>query len=206
MFKKVLILLFALCFVAEIYGQENETTPNRGMLGLTISGFGANGVVSKEELIGAASYSGDKFYRFGVNYIYRPKCDCIGLETGIEYAWHRILVNPNLPPNIDDTPYGKELSIISVPILFRAGFLKYFFFRGGVSIDIDASISSPINTQSGIGGSLGFGFEYDFKFGMSAVADISAKSHSLLPFAPTDNHQRLLESGIRLGLYYRLKR
>lgn len=204
MFKKIQILLFALCFVVEIYGQENEVTFNRGMLGLTISGFGANGVVSKEELIGAASYSGDKFYRFGVNYIYRPKCDCMGFETGIEYAWHRIIVNPNSPPNADNIPYGKELSIVSIPILFRAGFLKYFFFQGGVSIDFDASISSPLNTQSGIGGSLGFGLEYDFKFGVSMMADMYTKSHSLLSFAPTDNRQRLIESGVRFGILYRL--
>lgn len=204
MIKKISLLIIILTLAINSFAQNKEVKSNNGKFGISIASFGSNDAVSKESLIGAAGYTGDGFYRFGFNYIYSPKCDCIGFETGLEYAWHKIIVTPNLSPDLDNTPYEKSLSLISIPVLFRANLLKYIFFNGGLSFDFDASASSPIDSQSGIGGSLGVGLEYNFKFGMSLFSNIYSKSHSLISFTSNDNRQRLLESGIRFGILYRL--
>lgn len=204
MIKKVSLLIVILPFAIISFAQNKEVKSNKGKFGTSIASFGSNDAVSKESLDGAAGYNGDGFYRLGFNYIYSPKCDCIGFETGLEYARHKIIVTPNLPPDMDNSPYERSLSLLSIPILFRANLLKYIFFNGGLSFDFDASVSSPIESQTGIGGSLGLGIEYDFKFGMSLFTNVYSKSHSLISFAPKDNRHRLLESGIRFGILYRL--
>ena len=126
------------------------------------------------------------------------------VETGIEYARHYIIIEPNLPPNIDSSPRKKNFGLVNIPISLRANFLKYFFVNGGLILGIDGSMDSSIDNQSGIGTLLGVGIKYDFKSGVSVFVNPYLKVHSLLSFNDFQHHQRIWESAVRVGLTYKL--
>ncbi len=174
-------------------------------IGITFSSFGKNDLIRSEDLIGDASYSGDQFFTVGLTYLH-PINKWLFFESGIEYSKHTIVIDPNLPPDIDSEPYKSDFSLINIPLALRANFLRYFFINGGLLIDIDASKESAIDSQTGFGGLLGIGANYDFKCGASIFVNPYIKSHALLPFSAEDNHQRLWESGVRIGLTYNLNR
>ena len=201
---------FVLCFIfiasLSTYSQKNEEKPRKGQIGLTFSSFGENDVVRSQELIGSASKNGDTFYTIGINYLSKLN-NFLDVETGIEYSNHKIFVKPMVLPNMDSySPnYRASISLINIPVTLRANFLKYCFINGGLLFEMDASTSSPIDSQTGIGSVMGLGIKYDFKSGLSAFVNPYYKMHSLVPFSSADNHQRLMESGFRFGLMYKLK-
>lgn len=200
-----LIIIFSL-FLATIssYAQKSEVQAQKGQIGITFSSFGNNDVIRFQDLDGAASYNGDNFYTVGINYIHKLN-NTLDFETGLEYSNHKIIIKPNLPPDLDNSPYGAKFSLINIPITLRVNFLKYIFINGGLNLDFDVSKSSPIDTQNGIGGILGLGFKYDFNCGASAFVNPYLKAHSLIPFSSENNHQRLMEDGFRFGVMYKLK-
>ena len=197
------LLIFTFTITVLSFSQENDKTKHNSEIGITFSSFGDNDVVRFQELEGSASYIGDNFYTFGINYIYQLN-SLLDLETGIEYSKHNISVHPNLPPAVDAFPYPANLSLINIPVTLRLGFLKYFFINGGLLLDIDISNSSPVDNQAGIGGSAGLGINYDFKFGASIFINPYLKAHALIPLSPASYPQRLMESGFRFGVMYKL--
>jgi len=201
-----LISFFIFVSSLSSYAQKNENEPRKGQIGITFSSFGENDVVRSQELIGGASKSGDSFYTFGINYLYKLN-NTFDVETGIEYSNHKIIVKSMLLPHMDyySPGYIASFSLINIPVTVRVNFLKYCFVNGGILFEMDASTSSPIDGQTGIGSVLGLGIKYDFKSGFSVFANPYIKAHSLVPFTSGDNHQRLMESGFRFGLMYQLK-
>jgi len=206
----VLSALFILCFIFiasfSSYAQKNEDEPRKGQIGITFSSFGENDVVRSKDLLGSASYNGDKFFTFGINYLYKLN-NTFDIETGIEYSNHKIIVKSMVLPDMNtySPHYSANLSLVNIPITLRVNFLKYFFVNGGILFEMDAGTSSPIDGQTGIGSVLGLGIKYDFKSGFSVFANPYIKAHSLVPFTSGDNHQRVMESGFRFGLMYALK-
>ncbi len=200
------IITIFICFILMsnlCLSQESSNDNPCKKIGITFSSFGSNDVVRFQELDGAASYDSDHFFTIGFNYI-QPINNSLFIETGIEYSKHTVLVNPNLPPNMDSEAYKSDFSIINIPITVRANFLKYLFINGGLIVDIDASSESVIDSQTGIGGLIGIGASYDFNFGASVFVNPYFKAHSLLPFSGEDYPHRLMESGIRIGVTYNL--
>ncbi|HEY3388420.1 MAG TPA: hypothetical protein VGK38_02535 [Prolixibacteraceae bacterium] len=202
-------VFFMLCFMIAIsfrsFAQENEGATRKGQIGITFSSFGDNDVVRSEELMGGPSYNGDKFFTLGINYLYKLN-NTFDIETGIEYSNHKIIIKPMAIPPMDYFPsYSADFSLINIPVTLRVNFLKYCFINGGLLFDIDASVSSPIDSQTGIGSLLGCGIKYDFNSGVSVFANPYLKMHSLIPFSSDKYHQRLMESGFRFGLMYTLK-
>ena len=208
--RRVLSSLFILYFIFiasfSSNAQKNEDEPRKGQIGITFSSFGDNDVVRSQELIGSASKSGDSFYTFGINYLYKLN-NTFDVETGIEYSNHKIIVKSMVFPDMDtySPHYSANLSLVNIPITLRVNFLKYFFLNGGLLFEMDAGTSSPIDGQTGLGSILGLGIKYDFKSGLSVFVNPYFKMHSLVPFTSGDNHQRLMESGFRFGLMYALK-
>ncbi|MBV5348356.1 hypothetical protein JZU61_01600, partial [bacterium] len=84
--------------------------------------------------------------------------------------------------------------------------IVYFFANGGLFFDLDMNNSSPIDSQTGIGGLLGLGAKYDFNYGVSIFVNPYLKFHSLISFSSDDNKQKVHESGFRVGLNYNLNR
>ncbi|MEN8119198.1 MAG: hypothetical protein ABFS35_02580 [Bacteroidota bacterium] len=202
--NSTLLLSFILTFTFNSFSQEKTTTKPKKQIGITFSSFGDNDVIRFQQLAGAASYPGDNFYTIGLNYIF-PINRTFDFETGIEYSKHNISVHPNLPPDMDNSPYPASLSLINIPVTARLNFLKYLFINGGFLFDIDISNSSPVDSQTGIGAIAGLGINYDFNFGVSLFANPYLKANALLPFSFENYPQRLMESGFRFGVMYKLQ-
>lgn len=200
----LIILSFLFINHGLLAAQENETTQSHPKIGLSFSSFGENDVFRFEELVGAASYDRDYFYTLGIHYVH-PLSKWLDIETGLEYSNHHIIVWPNLPPDMDNSPRKADFSLINIPVTVRANFLTYFFINGGLFLDIDASLNSPIDNQTGIGALGGIAFNYDFKNGISAFVNPYTKIHSLVPTTDIHYHQRVWENGIRIGITYNLK-
>ncbi len=196
-------ILFVYVALLSLNAQEKSTMDTKGKLGITFSSFGDNDVIRFNELEGAASYNSYHFYNFGISYI-RSLSKKIELETGLEYAKHTFVVSPNLPPETEVQNYKANFALISIPLTFRSNFAKYFFIHGGILLDIDNTLNSKIDSQTGIGTMLGLAIKYDFNFGVSVYVNPYFKIHSLLPFADGHYHQRVFENGFRFGLTYNL--
>ena len=182
---------------------ENVHKIKNGKIGIAFSSFGTNDVVRFKVLDGDASYKGDDFRILGISYIYTLN-KWLEAETGIEYSKHNIIINPNVPPDADDSPRKADFSLINIPLTLRVNFLKYFIVNGGLIVDFDGSSDSSIDNQTGIGMLLGVSIKYDFDSGVSAFINPYTKLHSLIPFQAREYHQRVLENGIRIGLTYDL--
>ena len=173
-------------------------------IGFTVTPLGVNDIF-RTSLHGAAGYSGDGFYIVGIT-SQIPITHRLDLEAGVEYAKHTIKIDPNLPPGMDNTPYKSDFKLVSIPVTLKLNFLKYLFVNGGVLLDLDTSKSRPIDNQTGLGAILGVGLNYDFQFGGSIFANPYLKCHSLVPFSPERYHQRLFDSGIRIGFMYKFSK
>ena len=204
--KRTILITLSILFLNQSFliAQENWTKLNANKIGITFSSFGTNDVFRVDELTGAASYDGDYFFTIGITYL-RPINKWLETETGIEFSKQDIIIKPNLPPGMDNSPRKEDFSLINIPVTLRANFLKYFFINGGIMIDIDASTNSSINNQTGIGALSGISAKYDFNSGISIFVNPYTKIHSLIPFSDTKYHQRVWENGIRLGVTYDLK-
>ena len=193
----VLLLTFSL------HAREQKKAGKDASLGITFSSFGDNALVRFEPLDGAASYSGKRFYSLGLDYLI-PISQNFDFETGIEYSHHKMMVDPNLPPSMDKPEYPVYLNILTVPVAVRVNFLKYFFVSAGGMVNLDVSGSGGADTQTGLGACASLGVKYDFESGLSAFINPYLKANGLLPFAPGDYQQRLVVSGWRFGILYRL--
>ena len=174
-------------------------------VGLTVTPFGTNNIFRFTSLEGDGSYSGDGFYIAGIT-CQIPITSRLDIETGFEYSNHTILITPAFYPDIDMTSSKSKITLASIPLTLKINFLKYFFVNGGCLLDLETSTSSSIDNQTGLAAILGFGIKYDFKFGGSIFANPYLKCHSLFPFSPERYHQRLFESGIRIGVVYNLSK
>ncbi len=198
--------LLILCFVLAIitFAQKNESQHLKGKIGITFSSLGENDVIRFQPLEGEGSYNSDNFFTIGINYLHQLN-NTFNFETGIEYSNHKIIVDPFDPPFNQAPSHREQFSLINIPLTLRVNFLKYCFVNGGLILDIDPTISSPVDSQNGIGAIFGLGLKYDSDFGVSVFVNPYMKSHSLISFSTTENHQRLMETGFRFGLMYKLK-
>lgn len=192
------------------YAQNNQGQTMESRIGVTYSTFGEHSIVRFQETEGEAGYSirnnsnsnGTQFYVAGINYLY-PFNNVIEFETGIEYANHNFYIF-STDPLIDASGIKTNISVINIPLGLRVNFARYFFINGGVNMDINSSKSEYIDSQTGIGGLIGLGIKYDSHFGVSVFVNPYFKAYSLIPFTVVENHQRLMESGLRFGLMYKL--
>ena len=196
----LLVLFFVITILS--FAQVNDTHTRHGKIGLTFSSLGSADGLSFAK--GAASYTGDGFYAFGLNYLYVLN-NTFDFETGCEYAHYTMTIHPNVPPDADDTPYDINYSLISIPLSFRVNFLKYCFMNGGLDLDFDPTVSNPIGSQDGIGSVLGLGLKYDSKSGIPVFVNPYFKVHRLIPFSQSNGSPRILESAFRFGIMYTLK-
>jgi hypothetical protein len=204
-YKKCLLSFLLLFMVAfSVYSQQKDSVLKKRSVGVTFSSFGDNDLVRfDDDLVGFAGVSGKRFYTLGLKYMTALN-KTFGLETGLEYSRHKMRVEPNLPPDMDRPAYSIYLDILTVPVAARITFLKYFFFSAGGMLNLDVSGSGGADSQTGLGASVSLGVKYDFESGITAFINPYLKAVGLLPFAPDDYHQHLMEGGWRFGVLYRL--
>ena len=172
-------------------------------MGFYFASFGNNPALPFLPLTGSASYGGAGFYTLGASYA-RALSRRFDLETGLAFSRHKIRVQPNLPPDMDDTPYETSLHLFTLPVMIKMNLGRFFFANGGVLLDVDTGLSDPVDNQSGMGVMLGVGLGYVFHSGLSLYFNPYLKAHSLLPFVPDGYQHHLMETGIQLGMAYRL--
>ncbi|MDY0347650.1 MAG: outer membrane beta-barrel protein [Tenuifilaceae bacterium] len=199
---KIITLGLLIILSCSLLAQENGGM--KRSIGFTFSAFEGNDITNSARmtLLGGASYSGKGFYTVGVNYV-QPVRSWIDIESGVEYSNHTITVESMSQPE-DHPPANKDISLINIPITARINFLKYFFINGGLMLDLDMGISSPIDSQTGVGALLGIGAKYSLNNGLGAFVNGYYKYHSLIPLSANnyDYRWRLIEGGLRMGVTY----
>jgi len=192
--KKILILL--LCLIGlQCFAQ------NKSEIGISF-GSGSCDLMSFAKTVGGAGYSGDGYFAFGITYI-NPIYSWLGFETGLEYSDNKITISSNLPPQYPKVTRHEKIGLLSVPIACRINFLKYAFLNGGLLFDVDTNLSPSVHSQSGIGALLGIGLKYDFKSGITLAVNPNLRIHRIISFNRNGSDQRLIDSGVKLGIGYR---
>lgn len=195
------LLIFFLTTTSFSQGTKNKT--NEQQIGLTFSSFGNNDFGRIVALSGATGYHGERFYSLGITYL-RPIKNQLALETGAEYEDHSEVSNPLIMPDFEYHETHHHISLISIPILIRWTFARYFFAQGGTFLDFDLSRDNNLDSQTGLGINLGIGAKYDFKSGVSVFVNPYLKYHSAIPFNPKKYRDHLGEEAFRFGVAYRL--
>ena len=209
MIKILFLIPLSIIISLSSFAQNHQEQITESRIGITYSTFGEHRIVRFQETedpgysIQANSNSrGDQFYVAGLNYLYQLN-KVLEFETGIEYANHKFYI-VSTDPLIDAKGIKTTISVINIPLSLRVNFARYFFINGGLNVDINATKSEYIDSQTGIGGIIGLGLKYDSQLGVSVFVNPYFKAYSLIPFTEVDNHQRLMESGLRFGLMYKL--
>ena len=187
--KKIFLILFLFSFLqvnAQEYGQNN--------MGFYI-GFGGSSV-TQPDLEGGPSFDGKGSFLFGLSYS-RYLNQNLAIETGLSY----------LETEIERTPVGLNspslpLEMVNLRAELKYSFLKFLFINGGLLLDFEVE-NEVIDPQSGIGLGIGLGGEYIFSSGFNIFVNPYLNQHVLIPFNKEQNHQKLLNAGIRLGAGYR---
>jgi hypothetical protein len=201
---KVLKSLIVICLLTvQISLDAQEKVGKSSRIGVTFSSFGANDIFGKTGTHNYL-YESSGFYTIGVGYLVKLN-KWLEVEVDAEYSRHTVNIAPNIFPGTD--VFGAErttkLSLLDIPATLRANFLKYFFVNGGLLIDIDFSANMYVDNQTGVGGIVGFGANYDFGCGISAFLNPYIKAHSWIT---SGDRQKILEKGIRLGICYDLRK
>ncbi|MDR1983773.1 MAG: outer membrane beta-barrel protein [Prevotellaceae bacterium] len=202
--KKILVIIFYfLAFSILVNAQENNIKKYISKVGITFSSLGTDDVFYVENVVGDGSYKSRNIYAFGFNYTLELN-KWIELETGIEYSKHNITITPAYT-GIEVQPYKTNFALLNIPVTARINFLKYFFINGGFIIDIDVSSNHHVNEQTGIGAILGIAAKCDLNPKISVFLNPYSKIHSLIPLVENRFNQKVLESGFRFGLMYKIK-
>lgn len=173
---------------------------SKGELSLTFA-KGAN-AIRKPQLEGGESFDGEGFYGFGLSYL-KPLNNWLDIEAGIGYHRYKINHIVGHHPGGDRTTSSSNLGLISVPVSFRANFLRYFFVNAGAVADFETK-HSMLDNQSGIGAMAGIGFKYAFTPKFSVFINPYLQQHAIIPFRPAEQQHRLLDAGVKLGVGLKL--
>jgi len=161
-------------------------------------GFVDSKLLRNSDLDGGAGYENGNSYEFGFKYL-RKISGKLFLESGINYLSTQVKITTALT-GLPFSSRTEELKIISIPIYANYTFGNYFFVNGGPILDFQNSQKS-FDSQSGIGYSIGVGGKYDLDR-FSIFVNPNYKRHSLIPFEKENNHQKLTEFGVQVGLGY----
>ena len=151
-------LLFVFLLISPaLFSQESLSQKGGTKVGIYFASFGDNPAIPFLPLAGAPSYGGAGFYTIGATYT-RPLSRGFDFETGLAFSRHIIRVQPNLPPDMDNTPYETTLHLFTLPFMVRLNLGRLFFINGGALLNVDTGLSDPVDNQTGIGAMLGIVF------------------------------------------------
>jgi hypothetical protein len=196
--RKLLIITFCFSlFAVLLTAQENQKTKKyTSTIGAAVYLFGDNDVITSQGIDGS-SKTGKGFYAFGVNYILGCN-NWLEIETGLEYSVYKFNSSSNSTGQPQE--YKSDFALINIPVTARIKFLKYFFVNGGFIFDLDASSSSHVDSQNGVGALLGIAAKYDFNSKFSIFINPCTRIHSLLSFSDDKHHDMIIDTAFRLGI------
>jgi len=184
----LVFIFFSMAFLAEA---------QRNSFGLMI-GTG-KGFVAQQALEGAAELNLNQSFSIGIEYN-RIISDKYAFETGLVWYKNQVSVAPAFYPGIDMTPVNYEIQLLYIPTFLKVNFSKRFFMHGGFLVDIDISDSSYISSQSGLGAGLGVGTEVSIAKSLIMSINPYVNLHGII-LADKENYpERILDSGIKIGV------
>ncbi|MES2375069.1 MAG: outer membrane beta-barrel protein [Bacteroidota bacterium] len=188
---KLTILAFAL-FIARAYAQTNNT--------ISIMYAPGSGDVNIHGAIGDFGYKSKPSKAFGLGYTRQVK-KFLSFETGLAYSQSDV-EETSFPSGHLNTYYDK-INLITIPLLVRLNFLKFFYGDAGITADIQTNYtsSSLAPKQTGIGIEAGLGAKYSFR-SVALFVSPYAQYHGLKKFDRTGRNFELLNSGVKLGVGY----
>ncbi|MCF3110084.1 hypothetical protein LL912_14980 [Niabella sp. CC-SYL272] len=133
----------------------------------------------------------------GINYL-KPVRKWLDAEVAIQYSRHWLTARSAPMPG--QYSWDVNASLITVPVMMRFNFLRYFYGMGGLIFNADLS-KPEFDSQTGVGVTIGLGAKYDFRNGVSVFLNPYFNHNGLVTFGSADfsGLERLLESGVRLG-------
>jgi len=170
-----------------------------------ISGFaggGGNDIFRFNELEGSGSVTGRGFLTAGAD-LRRLFGDHFSLETGVAYS-HQFYFTSPAPGLGGDDEYG-SFGLVTVPVAARVDFLRWFFADAGVVFSVQPGLSE-IDNMSGLGATMGAGFQYRFRSDFFIRVRAFATQYALLRFIPDEYPRTLWNSGVTVGAGYRFIR
>ncbi len=189
--KKILILFL---FLAPLCSAQDTWYGEIALIG----GGGTNDIFRFEELIGAGSVTGTGMWATGID-VRRLFGDHFSLESGVGYSQQHYYTSPAAGIPGEDVP--GNFGVITVPVSARFDFLKWFFADAGLIASL--STGTSYSEMTGLGITLGAGFQYNFKSDVFIRIRAYAGQYALLHFMPEDNPYTLWNSAATIGLGYR---
>jgi hypothetical protein len=185
-------LLLAILLSAVAYSQsKNNISLVYGAAGNDVDIHGA---------IGDFGYNAGNAALFGVSYI-RSLTGSFSIESGMIFSDNKTQLTSILAGR-GGFIYNEHIKMLSLPILLRRNFLKYFYFNFGLNVDMETNYpndGSALN-QSGMGYEMGLGGQYNFNH-FSVFAAPFFQAHGLIRF--NDNAiGNLLDAGVKFGAGY----
>lgn len=187
--KLTFILLLVILLSDAAYSQSKNNIS-------LVFGTAAN-IVDIHGVKGDFGYNAGNATLFGLSYV-RSLTGSFSIESGIIFSDNKTQLT-SIQAGRGDFIYNEHIKMLSVPILLRRNFLKYFYFNFGLNIDMETNYpddGSALN-QSGIGYEMGLGGQYNFNH-ISVFAAPFFQAHGLIRF--NDNQTgNLLDAGIKFG-------
>lgn len=162
-------------------------------------GGGTNDIFRFNELVGAGSVTGTGMWTAGAD-LRRLFGDHFSLGSGISYSHQYYYTSP--APGIPGEDSPGSFGLIAIPVIARLDFLKWFFADAGAMLSVQVG-GTQIDNMSGLGVTIGVGFQYDFKSDIFVRVRTNATQYALLHLLPENYPRTLYNSGVTVGVGYR---
>ncbi len=163
------------------------------------AGGGDNEIFRFEELIGSGSVTGTGMWTAGAD-LRRLFGDHFSLESGLSYSHQYFYTSP--APGIPGEDRPGSFGLLTVPVTARLDFLKWFFADAGAVVSLQTGFSG-VDNMSGLGATVGAGFQYNFESDIFIRVRAYAVQYGLLHLFAEDHPQSLYNAGVTLGVGYR---
>ncbi len=163
---------------------------------------GSNDLFTFSKMVGGSNKYGKGFKTVGFTFS-KPFKNWLYLETGLIYAQYKVEQTPGFMPGMDMTPKAGRIDLLTIPATLHIDFLRFFFIHTGIALDMQLR-NNIVNDQTGLGISAGLGVKYDFRVPISVFVNPYALVHSLVGISFEQNPYKLIESGWRFGIGYRI--
>lgn len=196
--NETFILLFTLSLASGICSGQKTWWGEYSFFG----GGGTNDIFRFSELDGAPSVTGTGMWTTGVD-LRRLFGDHFSLESGLSYSHQYFYTSP--APGIEGADQPGSFGMLGLPLNARLDFLKWFFVDAGALFALQTG-SSPIDNMTGLGATVGAGFQYNFRSDIFIRLRVYGAQYGLLHLYPDDYPQTLSNAGVMLGVGYRFIR
>src|SRR6185503_4640452 len=170
--KFTFILLLTILTSGAAYSQSKNS--------LSLVAGTAGNIVDIHGAIGDFGYNAGSATLFGMSYL-RSLSHGLSVETGIMYSDNKTQLSYIRPGG--EFFYNEHIKLLSVPLLLRRDFLKYFYFNFGVLTDIEVNYPNDgyALNQSGIGYEMSLGGQFNFNH-FKVFAAPFFQAHGLIRF------------------------